>query len=52
MIIKILLAISIYIAILAVICVFLKQATKLGNLYDERVEAEILLKKLNEKKEK
>lgn len=39
MIIKIIIGLLCYIALLVLFCVFLKGATKLGNEYDEQMEA-------------
>lgn len=52
MIIKILIGIVIYILLLCIICLFLKGATKLGNEYDESMEAIRFLKNNNDKEEK
>ncbi len=49
---KILLAGTVYFALMAFICIFFKGATMLGNEYDERMEAEILLKKLKGENDK
>ncbi len=47
MIIKIIIiAIVIYIAVLALFCIFLKGATKNGNEYDERREIDKVFKKI------
>ena len=50
-ILKILIGVAIYIAIVAVICIFLKGATQLGNAYDERREIEELIKANKKEKE-
>lgn len=50
-ILKILIGVAIYIAIVAVICIFLKGATQLGNAYDERREIEELMKANNKKED-
>lgn len=50
-ILKILIGIAIYIALLGIICIFLKGATQLGNAYDEKREIEELMKASKEKEE-
>lgn len=49
MIIKIIIGVLCYIALLVLFCIFLKGATKLGNEYDEQMEA---LKRIEELKNK
>ncbi|MBO5477529.1 MAG: hypothetical protein J6A15_07250 [Clostridia bacterium] len=43
--------VAIYAIILVVTCIFLKGATQLGNEYDEKMENEMLYKKLYGNKE-
>lgn len=45
---KILFGIIIYIALVVVCCIFFKGATRLGNAYDEKMEAERIIKELDE----
>ena len=45
MVIKIIIGIVVYILILFFICIFLKGATKIGNEFEQRKEAERILKK-------
>lgn len=52
MIIKILIAIIIYLIFLILVCTFFKNATRLGNIHDEIVESKKILKKLNVGKNK
>ena len=42
--------ILIFLALLAFMCIFLKGATKLANEYDEKMEAEMIIKKSKKKK--
>lgn len=48
MIIKIIIGVLCYIAILTLFCIFLKGATKLGNEYDEQMEALKYIKDMKE----
>lgn len=45
MVIKIIIGIVVYILILFFICIFFKGATKIGNEFEQRKEAERILKK-------
>ncbi len=49
---KIVIGIIIYLLVVAIICVFLKGATDLGNKYDEQMEYEMALKKIEDEKKK
>ncbi len=45
---KVLIGIIIYIMMVTIFCIFLKGATRLGNAYDEKKEAEEIIKRLDE----
>lgn len=52
MIIKIIIGIGIYITFLILTCIFFKSATLIGNRFDEKKEAEEILKKLEKRSSK
>ncbi len=46
----VIIVILIFLALLAFICIFFKGATKLANEYDEKMEAEMIIRKIEEEK--
>ena len=49
---KIVIGIIIYLLVVVIICAFLKGATDLGKKYDEQMEYEMALKKIEDEKKK
>lgn len=49
---KVIIGLFVYFGLLTLLCLFMKGATKLGNEYDEQMEAERILKQLKEEEGK